>query len=183
MISRLTSDRNSYHNEATTDLPTQKYFCQYSNPSVFIFSYFWPIFFSADAPPINQKCKRTFFSIIHLVRTVYELTFSNYTPHYKTTMLYKTGSLWHLDTFISLYLLKSFWIEDRRTLSPKAMHTMWAGFADADASFLKPFLSGQSLFPWFLAFLLLFVGFVHPFITDSFVFKPTVFKPTISEDG
>ena len=54
--------------------------------------------------------------------------------------------------------------------------TVCAAFADAHASFLERLLSGRSLFPWFCAFFLLFIGFVQPLITDSF-------KPAISEDG
>ena len=54
--------------------------------------------------------------------------------------------------------------------------TVCAAFVDADKSFLERLLSGRSLFPWFRAFFLLFVGFVQPLITNSF-------QPAISEDG
>ena len=59
----------------------------------------------------------------------------------------------------------------------KKQSTMCAAFADA-VSFLQRLLSGWSLFPWFLAFCFLFVGFMQPHVTDSFVSKPT-----ICEDG
>ena len=50
------------------------------------------------APPINQirsvNTQRTMFSIIYLLRTVCELTFSIKQMHYKT------GTLWHSDASI-----------------------------------------------------------------------------------
>ena len=42
-------------------------------------------------------------------------------------------------------------------------------FADAHASYLEWLLSGRSSFPWFLAFFLLFVSFVQPLVTDSYI--------------
>ena len=57
-------------------------------------------------------------------------------------------------------------------------YSVCAAFADAGASFLARLLSDRSFFPWFLAFFLLFVGFVQLLVTDSFEFKPA-----ISEDG
>ena len=128
-----------------------KYFCQcqYSKQPVSIFSYFWPDFLCFafdDAPPVNQnktEVSKDNFSIIHLVRTVYKLTFS----------------IIQMPLFC-LHLLNTFWIKDRRTLSPKAMN-------------------GCSLVrACFLAFFLLFVSFMWPFVTDTFQFKPAV-----SEDG
>ena len=68
--------------------------------------------FFADAPPIsqNEAVSKVNFSIIHLVRTVCELTFSIIQTHNTRTTLF------------CLHLRKSFSIEDRRTLSPKTMH-------------------------------------------------------------
>ena len=138
-------------------LPTPKYFCLCSQQPMSIFSDFLPDFFS-EAPPIsqNEAMSKVNFSIIHLVRTVCELTFTIIQTHYTQT------------TLICLRLRKSFLIEDHRTLSPKTMHRV--------CCFRGCLLSGRSLFPWFRGFFLLFVGFVQPLITDSF-------KPAISEDG
>ena len=52
------------------------------------------------------------FSIVHLVRTVYELTSSIIQTHYTRT------------TLVCLQLRKSFSIEDRSTLSPRTMHSV-----------------------------------------------------------
>ena len=46
---------------------------------------------------------------------------------------------------------------DCRALSPKAVHSVLL-IADANAFCLEGLLSGQSRFPWFLAFFLLDVG-------------------------
>ena len=110
------------------------------------FQIFDHIFF-ADAPPIsqNEALSNVNFSIIHLVRTVCELTF-NYTDTQ------------HSDDFI-LYT-KSFSIEDCRTLSQKQC-TVCAAFADANAPFLERSLSDRSLFPWCRGFFLLFISFVQ----------------------
>ena len=83
---------------------------QYYEQPISILSDFWPYFF-ADAP-VNQNktVSKVNFSIIHLVRTVCELTSSIIQTHYTRTTLF------------SLHLRKSFSIEDRKTLSPKAMH-------------------------------------------------------------
>ena len=45
--------------------------------------------------------------------------------------------------------------------------TVCAAFPDADASFLEWLLSGQSLFSWFHAFLLLFISFMQPLIMTA----------------
>ena len=69
-----------------------------------VFSDFLPDFF-ADAPPISQNktVSKVNFSIIHLVRTVCELTSSIIQTHYTRTTLF------------CLHLRKLFSIEDRRT--------------------------------------------------------------------
>ena len=54
--------------------------------------------------------------------------------------------------------------------------TICAAFADADVSFLERLSSGWSSFPWFPDFFLLFIGFVQPLITDSFEFKPAMYR-------
>ena len=118
--------------------------------------------FFADAPPISQDktVSKVNFSIIQLVRTVWTHIF-NY-----------TDALHSDDYFVYIY--------ESCSQSKTAEHflqkqcTVCAAFADA--SFLKRLLSGWSLFPWFPAFFLLFVGFVQPLITDSFEFKPTMYK-------
>ena len=127
-----------------------------------VFSDFFPGVF-ADAPPItqNKTVSKVNFSIIHLVRTVCELTSS----------IRRT-------TLRQLYFV---YICSRSKTAEHFLQTqctVCADFADADTSFLEQLLSGRNLFPWFRAFFLLFVGFVHPLITNSFEFKPT-----ISEDG
>ena len=90
------------------DLPTPKHICQHSKLSVSVFSDLWSDYlvcfvlscfalgFFADAPPINQdkKVSKENFSIIYLLRTVCELTFSIKQMHYKT------GTLWHSDASI-----------------------------------------------------------------------------------
>ena len=70
--------------------------------------------FFADVPPISQNktVPNVNFSIIHLAKTVCELTFSIIQSHCTRTTLF------------CLQLQKSFLIEDRRTLSPKTMHRM-----------------------------------------------------------
>ena len=75
------------------------------------------------------------------------------------------------------HLLKSFWIKDRRKNSSKAMHSVCC-FTDANMSFLERLMFGRSLFPWSLAFFLLFVGSMQSLAAGRFVFKPA-----ISEDG
>ena len=90
---------------------------------------YFPIFDQTcftDAPPINQNKTvwKDNFHIIHLVKTVCELTFSIIQMHYKT------GKLWHsyasnydtLTPLFWLHLRKYLSIKDRRTLFPKAMH-------------------------------------------------------------
>ena len=51
---------------------------------------------------------------------------------------------------------------------------MCGAFADADMSFLERLMSGQSLFPWSLAFFLLFLGSVQSLATVRFVYKPAM---------
>ena len=140
--------------------------------------------FFVDAPPIsqNEAVSKVNFPIIHLVRTVCELTVSkvNFSIiHLVKTVCEPTFSIiqtyYTRTTLFGLHLRKSFSIEDHKTLSQKQC-TVCAAFADADTSFLEQLLSGLSLFPWFRAFFLLFVGYMQPLITDSF-------KPAISEDG
>ena len=124
----------------------------------------------------QQKCQRTMFSIIYLLRTVWELTFSIKQMHYKT------GTLWHSDASILftlqksrmlVLLLKSFWIKDRRKFLQKQC-TVCGAFDDADMSFLERLMSGQSLFPWSLAFFHLFLGSVQSLATVRFVYKPAM---------
>ena len=85
------------------DLPTPKYICQYSKLPVSVFSDLWPhylvfvlfwFFCRCTTYQSQQKCQRTMFSIIYLLRTVWELTFSIKQMHYKT------GTLWHSDASI-----------------------------------------------------------------------------------
>ena len=156
------------------------------------------LFFFADVPPISQdkKVSKGNFSITYLSRTVCELTFSIKQMHYKN------GTLWHSDASIlftsatvldekhsdafilvtfrllksRLLVQKSFWIKDRTKFLQKQC-TVCAAFADGDMSFLERLmLSGRSLFPWSLPFLLLFLGSVQSFATDRFVYKPAICK-------
>ena len=119
--------------------------------------------FCTDAPQIshNKIVSKVSFSIIHLVRTIYELTSSIIQTYYTRTTLFclicescsrsKTGE---------------FFLQKQCPVC--------AAFADAHASFLEWLLTGRSLFSWFCAFFLLFVTFVQPLITDSFKFKPAI---------
>ena len=131
------------------------------------------------------------FSIMYLLRTVCELTFSIKQMHYKT------GTLWHSDASIlltsanvvldkrhsesdafilftsaksRLLVQKSFWIKVRTKFLQKQC-TVCAAFADADMSFLERLMSGRSLFPWSLAF---FLGSVQSLATDRFVYKSAI---------
>ena len=109
--------------------------CLPQNTSVSTPNSLW-IFF-ADAPPINQNktvSKVTFF-IIHLVRTVCELTSSIIQTHYTRRTLF------------CLQLLKSFSSKDRRTCSPKAIHRVCCS--------VSPFLNSCCLVR------VCFLGFVH----------------------
>ena len=151
-----------------TDLPTPKYIYQYSKQPMSVISDFWPDFF-VDAPQINQNktVSKDNFSTIHLVRTVCEFKCSIIQTHYRT------GTLWHSDAFTLFVHLLNFLIEDRRTLSPKALHRVCCSHW-----YLEWLLSGRRLFPWFRAFFLLFISFMQLLVTNSFDFKPK-----ISEDG
>ena len=77
---------------------------------------------------------------------------------------------WHTMT-LRIYFVHICW---SRSWSKTAEHflqkqcTVCAAFADAHVTFLEQLLSGQSLFLWFHAFFLIFVGFVQPLITGSF---------------
>ena len=51
---------------------------------------------------------------------------------------------------------------------------MCGAFADADMSFLERLMSGRSLFPWSLAFFLLFLCSVQSLATVRFVYKPAM---------
>ena len=134
------------------------------------------------APPINQtqkKLSKDNFSLIHL----YEQCVNSYFQLYRCSAKlahYETGTLWHSDAYILFTSAKVNGCFISKTIENclQKQCTMCAAFTDADASFLEWFLSGRSLFPWFLAFLILFVGFVPPLVTESFEFKPP-----ISEDG
>ena len=94
---KATKNQNNKQNlklDMNTDLPTPKYFCLYSAQrmsvcSDFLLDFFF-FFFFADTPPIsrNEAVSKVNFSIIHLVRTVCELTFSIITD------------VLHLDDFI-----------------------------------------------------------------------------------
>ena len=104
------------------DLPTPKYFCQYSELPVSVFSDIWLdylvclfclVSFLADAPPINQnkKMSKDNFSVIYLLRRVSELTFSIIQKHYKS------DTLWHLDAsilFTSAKVLSAKVVLDKR---------------------------------------------------------------------
>ena len=135
------------------------------------------------------------FSIIYLLRTVCELTFSIKQMHYITgTLRHSDASILfmsanvildkrHSDSFIlftsaevpshCLLVQKSFWIKDRTKFLQKQC-TLCAAFADANMSFLERLMSGRSLFPWSLAFFLLFLGSVQSLATDRFVYKPAI---------
>ena len=146
----------------------------------------------------TKKCQRTIFLSYNLLRTVRKLTFSIKQMHYIT------GTLRHSDASIlftsanvvldkrhsyaflftsaevashCLLVQKSFWIKDRTKFLQKQC-TVCAAFADADMSFLEQLMSGRSLFPWSLAFFLLFLGSMQSLATDRFVYKPA-----ICEDG
>ena len=97
---------------ASTDLPTLKYFCQYSEQPLSVFSDFLPDFLQMHHQSTKAKVSNDNFSIIHLVRTVCELTslINIIQMHYTRMILF------------CLHLRKSFSIENRRSLSPKAMH-------------------------------------------------------------
>ena len=152
------------HNETirSTDLPATKYFCQYSKlPASIILDFclnFCCCCLFTHAQPNQSKqnsVKGQFFYHSPCWDGVWTHIF-NYTS-------------WHAMTLGCLYfvhLLKSFWIKTADYFLQKQW-TMCAAFADADASFLERLLSGWSLFPWFLAFFLLFVGFMLPLVTDS----------------
>ena len=165
----------------------------------FFFLFCFASFFS-DAPPFNQdkKVSKDNFSIIYLLRTVCELTFSIKQMHYKTgtpwhsdaSILFTSGNVLdkrHSDAFIlftsaevpshRLLVQKSFWIKDRTQFLQKQC-TVCAAFADAEMSFLERLMSGRSLFPWSLAFFLLFLGSVQSLAAGRFVYKPA-----ICEDG
>ena len=134
------------------------------------------------------------FSIMYLSRTACELTFSIKQMHYKI------GTLWHSDASIlltsanvvldkrhsesdafilftsaksRLLVQKSFWRKVRTKFLQKQC-TVCAAFADADMSFLERLMSGRSLFPWSLAFFLLFLGFVQSLATNRFVYKSAI---------
>ena len=104
------------------DLPTQKYFCPYSEQPMSVISDFLFHIFSVHIfrfsdfflhmhhQSVKTKQCQSNFSIIHLVGTVCELTFSIIQTHYTWTTLF------------CLHLQKSLSIEDLRTLSPKTMH-------------------------------------------------------------
>ena len=123
-----------------------------------------------------------------------ELTFSIKQMHYKI------GTLWHSDASIlltsanvvldkrhsesdafilftsaksRLLVQKSFWRKVRTKFLQKQC-TVCAAFADADMSFLERLMSGRSLFPWSLAFFLLFLGSVQSLATDRFVYKSAI---------
>ena len=125
----------------------------------------------------TKKVSKDNFSIIYLLRTVCELTFSIKQMHYIT------GTLRHSDASISftsaevpshcLLVQKSFWIKDHTKFLQKQC-TVCAAFADADMSFLERLMSGRSLFPWSLAFFLHFLGSVQSLATDRFVYKPAI---------
>ena len=157
-------------------------------------------FFFVDAPPFNQdkKMSKDNFSIIYLLRTVCELTFSK-------QMHYKTGTLWHSDTSIlftsanvildkrhsdafilftsaevpshRLLVQKSFWIKDCTKFLQKQMHRVCC-FRWCWHVISWRLMFGRSLFPWSLTFFLLFPGSVQSLATDRFVYKPA-----ICEDG
>ena len=99
--------------------------------------------FFADAPPISQNktVPKVKFSISQLVRTVFELT-------YRCTTLKRLYFVYVCESCSRLKTAEHFL---------QKQCTMCAAFADANASFPEWLLSGQSLFPWFRAFFLLFL--------------------------
>ena len=111
--------------EYVPDLPTPKYFCPYAEQPMSVFSDFLLDFF-ADAPPIsqNEAVPKVNYSIIHLVRTVCELTFSIIQMYYTLTTFF-------------VYICES------HSQSKTAEHflqkqcTVCAALADAHASFLE----------------------------------------------
>ena len=106
------TNNNTIYGIPSPDLPTPKYFCQYSEQSMSVFSDFWPDILRMHHQSVKTKqCQRSILLlIIHLVKTVCELTSSTIQTHYTPTIL------------VCLHLRKSFSIEDHRTLSPKTMH-------------------------------------------------------------
>ena len=152
-------------------------------------------FFFADAPLINQdkKVSKDNFSIIYLLRTVCELTFSIKQMHYKTgTLCHSDASIFfmsavvlderHSDAFILFTSAKvpsasAKVILDKRPYKflPKQC-TVCTAFTDADMSFFERLMSGGSLFPWSLAFFLLFLGSVQSLATNHFVYNPSYVK-------
>ena len=88
-----------------TSVSTPNSLCPY-------FLIFYQIFLCMHHQSIKTKMSTVNCSIIHLVRTVCEHTFSIIQTHYNRTTLF------------CLHLQKSFFIEERRTLSPKAMHAV-----------------------------------------------------------
>ena len=146
------------------DLPTPKYFCQYTKQPKSVFSDFLPDFLRMHHQSVKTKqCQRSIFSIIYLVvvRRMCQLTSSIIQAHYTQMTL-----------FCLLYICES------HSRSKTAEHilqkqcTVCAVFANADASFLERLLSGQSLFPWFHALFLL-IAFMQPLITNIFEVKPS----------
>ena len=135
------------------------------------FQIFDQLFF-VDAPPINQnkkKCQRTIF----LSFILKEECVNSHCQYYRRAVkLVLYDKIW--TPLFCLHLLKSFWSKTAEHFLQKQC-TISAAFADADTSFLEWLLSDQSLFPWFLTFLLFF-DFVQPLVTDSFEFKPAIFE-------
>ena len=139
----------------------------------------------------KKKKSKDNFSIIYLLRTECEITFSRKQMHYKTS------TLWHLDAsilfmsanvilderhasilFTSSKVLSAsakVFLDKRRTKFLQKQCAVCAAFPDADMSFLERLMSDQSLFPWSLAFFLLFLGSMRSRVaTDRFVYKPTI---------
>ena len=155
------------------NLPTLKFLLSVlQRACVRIFSFLTGFFCCccSDAPPIkeNKSVKEQYFSYSSWKNSIWTHIF-NYTD------LLQTG------TFRRLHFV---YICQSRFGSKTAEHflqkqsTVSAAFTDANASLFERLLSGRSLFPWFLAFFLLFATFVQPLVTDRFEFKPA-----ISEDG
>ena len=137
------------------DLPTPKYFCQYFQQPMSLFSDFWTDFLLMHRQPIQKKkqtnkqtkkCRKVKFSIIHLVRRVCGLT----------SLITYTDAL-HSD-FVHICEIHSQLKTAQHFLQKQC--TMYVAFVDADASFLETYerLSFDQV---------CFLGFMHSSASSS----------------
>ena len=142
-----------------TDLPTPKYFCQYSKQptsyfqsfhlsSSFSFFFLFVVVWMHDQSIKTEKSQRPIFLQLNWQEKCENSHFLLYRHIIK---------LAHYDTrtpLLCLYLLKLFWTKNRRTLSPKVMHSVllslmptrhfWSGSCLVRASFLGFLYSSSS---------------------------------------